>query len=82
MGIARNQLLGESVFDFLEDGEPFSLKIADSFREKKWNKSGYVTQHKLRKTSGEIIVVNATIVLASNLDNVPIFTALITEAET
>jgi len=82
LGISRNQLLGESVFDFLEDGEPFSLKIADSFREKKWNKSGYVTQHKLRKTNGEIIVVNATIVLASNLDNVPIFTALITEAET
>ncbi len=82
LGISRNQLLGKSVFDFLEDGESFSFRIADSFREKKWNDSGYVTQHKLRKTNGEIIAVNATIVLASNLDNVPIFTALITETDT
>lgn len=82
LGIARNQLLGESVFDFLEDGESLSFRIVDSLRGEKWNDSGFVTQHKLRRTNGEIIAVNATIVLASNLDNTPIFTAIIMEDET
>jgi PAS domain S-box-containing protein len=82
LGVSGNKLLGESFFDFLEDGGSLSFRIANSLREKKWNDIGFVTEHKLRKTNDEIVEVSATIVLASNLDNVPIFTAIITETWT
>lgn len=80
-GISGDRLLGESIFSFFEKGESIKLRIDEFCREGKWRVPEKTSKHVLRRTSGQQVDVKVVLVLASNLDNIPIFTAIISESE-
>lgn len=82
LGVSRQQLLGESFFDFVEDSAPLKLRVAEFSQEGCWREAESTSTHTLRKSSGEPISVNVVLVLASNLDHAPMFTALINRVDT
>ncbi len=77
MGVSRDKLLGESIFNFFDNDEPLKLRIKDFSRDGKGYETEKSSIHILRRSSGQTMEVNVVLVLASNLDNVPMFTALI-----
>lgn len=81
LGVSRQQLLGESFFAFVEDSAPLKLSVAEFCQEGLWREAESLSTHTLRTSSGEPIVVNIVLILASNLDHVPMFTALINRVE-
>jgi PAS domain S-box-containing protein len=76
--ISRHKLIGESFFDFFEDGAPLRSKVEGFTGDGTWPESGSLSTHTLRIPHGKSKVVNVALILASNLDHVPMFTALIT----
>ena len=77
MGVSRDNLVGESIFNFFDNDEPLKLRIKAFFRDGKGHETEKSSIHILRRSSGQSIEVNVVLVLASNLDNAPMFTALI-----
>lgn len=77
LGVSRQKLLGETFFNFLEDSVSLKIRITDFSQKGQWQESAKISKHSLRRSSGELIDVNIAMVLASNLDRAPMFTALI-----
>lgn len=83
LGIPGDMLLGEVIFNYFENGELLKLKIDEFFRVGEWRESSRKSSnHVLRDSSGRHVNVQVVLALASNLDNVPIFTAIISESDT
>lgn len=82
LGVPGDKLLGETIFNYFENGESLKLKIDEFFRVGEWRESKKSSKHVLQSRRGQRVDVKVVLVLASNLDNTPIFTALISESDT
>jgi len=81
LGVSRKQLLGESFYEFLEDSVPLKHRVAEFSQDGSWREPESISTHTIRRSSGEMVLVNVVLVLASNLDHAPMFTALINRAD-
>ncbi|MGK2944180.1 MAG: c-type heme family protein [Desulfuromonadales bacterium] len=82
LGLSRHKLLGETIFDYFENGQDLKQRIDDYCRDGKWHEMSEISRQRLLQKDGQPIDVEVTLVLASNLDHVPMFTAIIKEAGT
>ncbi len=81
LGVSRQQLLGESFFAFVEDSAPLKLRVEEFSQDGGWREAESISTHTLRRSSGEQVLVKVVLVLASNLDHAPMFTALLNRVE-
>lgn len=79
LGLSRHKLLGETLFDYLEQGERLQQRIDAISLAGGWDRAEETTQHRLRDGTGELIDVEVTLILASRADHTPMFTAIIRE---
>lgn len=77
LGLARDQLLGETIFDYFEDGKSLQKHIHSIARDNKLNETEKTTPHQLRNVAGKLIDVEVTLLLASRAEHTPMFTAII-----
>jgi PAS domain S-box-containing protein len=77
-GLARQDLLGESIYLFLENGEALRQRIADYLREGKEGWVGTATLHRVKDAHGRVTEVE--MVLSDSItDHSPMFTAILRE---
>lgn len=81
LGVSREKLLGETFFNFLDESVLLKQRITEFSQKVQWQEAVKTSKHSLRRSSGELIVVTIAMVLASNLDHAPMFTALINRVE-
>lgn len=72
----RQQLLGESLFTFIDNDALLRSKIDNYLNNQHWDEDHLTSHHTLRGGSGQQ-AVTITLVLASQTDEAPLFTALI-----
>jgi PAS domain S-box-containing protein len=77
LGLSRHELLGETIFEYFENGQDLKQRIDDYCRDGKWHEMSETSRQRLLQKDGQPIDVEVTLVLASNLDHVPMFTAII-----
>lgn len=82
LGLSRNRLLGETIFDYLEQGETLRQRIDAISLAGDWDRAEETTQHRLRDVTGQLKDVEVTLILASRADHTPMFTALMRETKT
>jgi len=73
IGLSRSDLLGESVFEYFEDNDRLKATLAALSQTDKKHTSRYM----FRAASGDIRDMEITLVLASAVDNAPMFTAIL-----
>lgn len=76
---SKQDLLGMTIFDFLENGEMLEQKIVDRTPEDNRAWTGEVIQDRIRRRNSQLIDVELTLILASATDHVPMYTVLIKE---
>ncbi len=82
LGLSRNKLLGETIFDYLEQGETLQQRIEAIALAGDWDRAEETTQHRLRDVTGRLTDVEVTLILASRAEQTPMFTAIIRELKT
>ncbi|MDT8441171.1 MAG: DUF3365 domain-containing protein [Desulfuromonadales bacterium] len=82
LGLSRNKLLGETIFDYLEQGETLKQRIDAISLAGDWDRAEETTRHRLRDVGGRITDVEITLILASRADHTPMFTAIMREINT
>jgi PAS domain S-box-containing protein len=75
--LSREKLLGETVFHFLENGDALQQKIAEFAAADKWGRKEATARYQLREATGRSQEVEVTLVLASETDHKPMFTAIL-----
>jgi len=78
-GLSRHQLLGETIFDYLEQGSLLQERLDSVAQGSELDESEKDVLHRLRAASGKVMDVGVTLVLASRVDQTSIFTAIIRE---
>ena len=81
LGLSRNKLLGETIFDYLEQGETLQQRIDAISLSGDWDRAEETTQHRLRDVTGRLTDVEVTLILASRTEHTPMFTAIIRESK-
>ncbi len=76
LGLSKTELLGESVFAFLEDGEAFREGIAEYLRKGSGAGVGETTSHRVKDRKGRVTEVEVAL-SASVTENRPMFTAIL-----
>ncbi len=76
LGLARNELLGETIFSFLEDSEALQHGIAEYLRDGKGGGVGTTTRHRVRDIRGKLTEVELAL-SASKADHQVMFTAIL-----
>lgn len=76
LGCTRQQLLGASLFTFVDNDMLLRNKIDNYLKDQHWDDDHEPSHHTLRGDSGQQ-AVDITLVLASQTDEAPLFTALI-----
>lgn len=79
LGLSSHKLLGETIFDYLEQGEALKQRIDAISLAGHWDRAEETTQHRLRDVSGRTTDVELTLILASRADHTPMFTAIMRE---
>ncbi|MFO7577937.1 MAG: DUF3365 domain-containing protein, partial [Pelovirga sp.] len=77
IGLSREKLLGESLFDFLEDGSGLQQKVENFKRQKKHQPSLAAGRYRIQNGRGEVSFVDITLVFASETESQPMFTAIL-----
>ena len=77
IGLSREKLLGESLFDFLEEGARLQQQVADFMQQEQRERSLEAGRYLLHNVNGEVRFVDVTLVLASVVENQPMFTAIL-----
>lgn len=77
-GLSKQELLGESIFAYLEDGEALKQGIAAFLREGKGGGVGETTSHRFRDKHGRFTNVEMAL-SASRTDHKPMFSAILRE---
>lgn len=77
LGISRDRILGETIFDYLEQDEPLRDRIAAIASGKRGYESEKGSRYRLLIQSGRPVDVEVTLLLASRTDHTPMFTAII-----
>ncbi|KAF0220851.1 MAG: putative PAS/PAC sensor [Geobacteraceae bacterium] len=77
-GLSKQELLGESIFNYMEDGERLKQGIAVYLREGKGGGVGETTHHQVKDTRGRLTDVEMAL-SASRTDHKPLFTAILHE---
>ena len=81
LGFSRHKLLGETIFDYLEQGETLQKRIDAISLAADENRAEETTQHRLQDVTGQFKDVEITLLLASRADRTPMFTAIIRKIE-
>ena len=81
IGLSREKLLGESLFDYLDDGIGFQQKVAGFKQPDKQQPGMDAGRYRLRNIGGEVSSLDITLVLASETENQPMFTAILRKSE-
>ncbi len=76
LGLNKQQLLGESIYYFIEDGDNFHTDINNRLEKSKGGEISSVSRHKLKNFAGASIEVEIAL-SASIAENTPLFTAII-----
>lgn len=79
-GLSRQNLLGESIYRFLEDGEALRQGIKDYLREGKGGWVGGTTRHRAKDVQGRVTEVEMAL-SDSMTDQSPMFTAILRKVE-
>lgn len=77
LGLSRHQLLGETIFDYFEDGESLQTRIDAIAQKSSSAESEKAISQRLRDSSGKVKDVELILLLASRADHTPMFTAII-----
>ncbi len=77
--VSKQELLGMTIFDFLENGETLKQKIIDHAPEDHSTWTPEVIQDRIHSRNSQLIDVEVTLILASATDHVPMYTVLIKE---
>lgn len=77
LGLPRHQLLGETIFDYFEDGVSLKKRIDSIAQKSSSAESEKAISQRLRDSSGNVKDVELTLLLASRADHTPMFTAII-----
>jgi len=75
-GLVKNELLGETIFSFLEDGVAVQQGIAEYLRDGKGGGVGATTRHRVRDVGGKLTEVDL-VLSASKADHQAMFTAIL-----
>jgi len=81
IGLSRMALLGESFYDFLEDSGRLKAEVVSMSQGDKQNASEAAARYLFRAADGSKQEVEITLVLASAVENAPMFTAILRELE-
>lgn len=76
LGLSRNELLGESIFDYLEQGESLQERI-NAIVQKRDGQGAAKTKQRIRDVKGQIIDVEISLLLASRSEHKPMLTAIL-----
>ena len=79
IGLSRAALLGKSFYDFLEDCDRLQAEILSMSQENKQNASEATARYLFRAADGSKQELEITLVLASAVENAPMFTAILRE---
>ncbi|WP_320055951.1 DUF3365 domain-containing protein [Desulfuromonas thiophila] len=79
-GISRRELLGRSVFDFLDDRTGLKQKIAQTVEPGGLDDRIETRLDRIRNANGQPLDVEVRLLLASSADRVPLYTLLLTRA--
>jgi PAS domain S-box-containing protein len=80
-GISRTALLGESIFSYLEDGKILQQRVALFPQLDKQQRKEETGRYQLRNARGQVKSIDVTLVLASETEDKPLFTAILRSAE-
>lgn len=77
-GLSKQELLGESIFTYMEDGDRLKQGITAYLREGKGGSVGETSSHRVKDTRGRLTDVEMAL-SASKTDHKPLFTAILHE---
>lgn len=77
IGLSRARLLGESFFDFFDDSDKLKAKAVALSKSKRQTNRQETDHYLLRDASGDKKNMEITLVLASEVENTPMFTAIL-----
>lgn len=78
-GLPRQELLGKTIFDLLENGEALRQRIAElsSVEDGAWLREA--AHDRIRGLNGQLTDVEVTLILASKTEQAPMFTVILRE---
>lgn len=77
IGLSRSRLLGETFFTYLEDSDRLKAKVAALSLPEKQTSLHQTDRYQFRDANGNKRDMDITLVLASVVDNTPMFTAIL-----
>jgi PAS domain S-box-containing protein len=75
-GLSKQELLGQSIFDFMEQGEGLQRAVGEYFSEGSSNLIGTTTRQKVRDVCGKLFEVEM-VISVSQSDQSPMFSAIL-----
>jgi PAS domain S-box-containing protein len=75
-GLTKQELLGQSIFDFMEHGEELQGAVTEYFSEGSSNLIGATTRQKVRDVCGKLFEVEM-VISVSQSDQSPMFSAIL-----
>lgn len=77
-GLPKGELLGASIYNFIEDGETVQAAVAEFLRQGSGGMVGTATLHRVHDIRGEVAEVEMALSMSKSDDN-PLFTAILRE---